>query len=312
MKRPAVLWLVLVLGAGACSGAEDGTVEPSRAEPYEVGEADAAPAQGRPKAREADPADRELVHRAEDQLLIGCMQTAGFERYPEPFRGQDPFAVGGMTPPLNLYLLSEERAASGFDVESYDPRDSDIEADANIRYLEGLPEERQALYIEALHGAHGDVIAVEPVEGGPIELIGGRGCLAEARLRLFGDLSEFMRLASLNDSIEGEAWNRMTARREFSLATQAWSSCVQSAGYAATDPFELEERALGTDAELQAARAHASCLTSSGLRDVVDAGFTEMVESVRREREGELVAFAELRQRAVEEAKAVLASEGVP
>jgi hypothetical protein len=182
--------------------------------------------------------ERQQHYEIQD-LIVACMNDAGFDYTPEQFYGdreedfEDPFA--------EVWQMQEddpERFAREYgyglttiDYESQAPETTDPAADdPNYAYRESLSAAAQEEYDQALWGEFEEFEEGEtPAPTEPT------GCQNEAYEQVYGDRSgeeeQFQGLFEEWDSLE----QRIQDEPRMAAVKQAWSGCMATAGYPGLD-----------------------------------------------------------------------------
>lgn len=145
----------------------------------------------------------------------------------------------------------------------------------NLDPLSQLSEEDASLFDVALSGSDTNLdVSVELGQG--LYSAGGAGCLAEARIEIFGSVEDFLR--SYYGITESQtAVVDVGADRALNGALEEWRECMQTTKYDFASPAEAaasfeQKTGRSVDAvEISVAMADASCRELSALHEAYDA-----------------------------------------
>ncbi len=281
--------------SGGCTGEAATPAQPAVAEPLTAAQAT-------------------MLDRAEERLIAGCMRQQGF-RYWEsthPSSGEQP-------PGYVLTDVAEARAHGYRSVTSVTPSNAELAADPNLKYVHGLPAERQKAYSTALNGslAPGRQINIRVAGGGVIGR-GTDGCVAEAERGLYGDLAAWSTATVQVDTLTGQIPPRVLTDRRYLSAQAAWAGCMRAAGQPYRTPTDIRDRlgelagraaspAAEQSAEIKVAVAEAGCAQRTGLGRVAAAVDRELRDALSPTDRALLQAYRRLQQAALPQAQAALA-----
>jgi hypothetical protein len=242
--------------------------------------------------------DQRLLVRAERESTRRCMAARGFD-YPAPVGnptgGDDPWR-----PDLDA------RRSHGYGFT--DPGPS-----ADSQYPPDLPVGKRADYARALSGDP-DRRATLRLSSGPQFTFATTGCIAEGRIKLFGDVVGAARVAY----VPQEAYNAMHGRiaddAGMHEAMQRWGACMTSRGYpytsmsAARADVGRKSGAAGSSAsarqfEIQVAVADGECALAAGVPELVDRAGRRYAAELAAEQRRDLNLAAELRAEGLRRAR---------
>ncbi|MBC8364828.1 MAG: hypothetical protein H8E59_07475 [Actinobacteria bacterium] len=247
---------------------------------------------------------------AEETLISRCM-------------GESGFVYEVIEPPLVMPARDARGRAFGSDdvgelkLEGYglSAAATDSPVDANAVYVQALSESDQVRFGNALFGSDADAQTVE-VGGGMALSISMGGCVAEARVSLFGDQVEWIRLFFSIENRSGEVTSRVLQDPLYMAALTKWQACMERRGFAVRDPGSARDLAArqyshldSVDAaveERRIAAADGECVGESKLLEAAVGLEISYMAALLEERAGELVAYRELLDGAVDRATAVL------
>lgn len=257
------------------------------------------------------PGEEEFLLIAEEQLVSRCMEARGFQYVALVAPEEEPR-------PVSLYGNDDVESArqNGYGISS--PVDSAIDDFArnnpNQQHVESLPTAEQNAWNAALTGTDGARVEVTLSDGRRL-FTNADGCVAQVRAELYGDLASHMRIKYTARAIEEAAYIRVVADPIYLSALREWADCMTAKGYRLETPdaareyvWEEFERSgeVVRDLEFQVALAEAECTQKSKLERVA----AELEERYRQEetvaREGELLAYLEQQQQALEKARGLL------
>lgn len=220
---------------------------------------------------DADP--EFLLVWAENLLAAQCMAEAG---HPLIVEWPDDDAPK-VDPYTEMYGTTDIAAAfrNGYRINPQLHRADPKGSDPNRTYLESLSPAEDRDFQLAYFGDPTDAIRVE-TDDGWLE-IGGAGCLADARIRLHGNLAEWARLDIWANSLHPRAHTLVIADKAYQDILASWRECMGRHGYSVTDPGESRSqvaaqiRAVGAtkalDVERSVASADALCNSETDLRE---------------------------------------------
>ncbi|HEX6470018.1 MAG TPA: hypothetical protein VF069_13050 [Streptosporangiaceae bacterium] len=271
-----------------------------------------------PQVRPSLSADQKL-ERAEQILISACMSAHGFRYWVPP-----PAPVPAPDPARRFPHVIDDVAwarANGYGRTaemSGDEHARLVRNDPNLRYARSLSPGRRGAYELTLRGpppSAGGSITVRTPRGYTLRT-SGKGCIAAAGARLYGDFATWDRAQVIVDNLWPEISAEVRADRAYGAATGRWAGCMRRAGHAYANPDrlrdDLDRTAAGADpaaahrAEITLAVAEATCARSSGLGPIsrrLDAKYTAEVEARFR---GTIDTFRRLRADALRRADALV------
>ncbi|MDX6258608.1 MAG: hypothetical protein QOH84_296 [Kribbellaceae bacterium] len=299
----AALLLVVPAGLSACSDSDGGSGSPDSA------------ARGLRALAAAGASQREVA-RIERQLTTRCMRSKGFQIAPPTPKptGPPPAAKVSISP------TSDEAARTGYGLDPglVDHQDGTKAPDSP---WSRLPDAEKSRYTDAMMGPATELVEVE-VDGASISM-GTKGCLADVRRQLYGDLKTYLRLQEVATNQV-----RLSSRGEADLdpgladTMRGWSACLAKSGYpdvpAPADARSMVAARYKRDGQTQAgltrtrrwekqvATADADCATSSGLRAAYEQARAAADSKVLTRYENDLVAWQELTATALQAARRAL------
>lgn len=294
-----LLLLALPVAISACGG--------QPADPGGEVIAPGAPSAGTQANFSADFEEREAVlHDAEQELIRRCMQGAGFEFVTTPsstIADQERQAASEVPPAFGFddvataqrdgYGLAGQTSASGVL-----PSDK-----ANVNIYEALSQQERTRYDELLNPSLENAVMVRLDDGSEISTP-AEGCVADARVALYGDLAEYIELSHVSLNLRNEARSRVEADETYGQALGAWSSCMEDRGFEFAAWFEAYEAALNAPArQIEIAVADTTCAAEVGSVRIGNDLQDKYEQEVLNDREAELIAYGELLDIAVDKAK---------
>jgi hypothetical protein len=172
----------------------------------------------------------------------------------------------------------------------------------------GASEASAARYRAAVAGDWNDVATVN-VLGAELQTPRG-GCLARARVEVFGSLETAFYFESEAANVVSRSRNKTRQAPEVGAALAAWQRCMASHGYN-FEYFTDARLAARNDqtSALQIAQADSECATASSLRTIFVARFNQELNSFSESNLHSIVKFTEARDSAVERAKKALSQK---
>ncbi|GAB3988491.1 hypothetical protein GCM10029978_111020 [Actinoallomurus acanthiterrae] len=259
-----------------------------------------------PSSRAASDPDT-MVLRAEAVLTSQCMSAHHFRYWVPPERHRTAAVDGPQRFPFVVDDVAWARA-NGYG-ESSGITDAErgriTRNDPNVRYVGSLSPSGRRAYELALNGpppSAGGGLSVRVPNGYTLRT-SDRGCVAEARGRLYGDLPTWFRAQAVVDNLWPQISAMVRADPAFRSATRRWAACMRGAGHPYDSPDRIRDRlgrlvpggdaAAEHRAEVRLAVAEAGCARRSGLGPVsrrldrtytaaVDTRFQGAIETLRR------------------------------
>jgi hypothetical protein len=254
---------------------------------------------------------------AEHELVGQCMQEEGFKYEVIPPALED-FEKSAPLPAVDM----EERRQSGYGLAESAIGDVSRQGDGapqdvNAKYIQTLSPERQRGYQRALFGQDERSIEVE-LPGGGVLATNEDGCLSEARIQLYGDLSTWLYLDHIANNLRSEAASRTRADERYDAVHDEWRSCMEDRGFeyrtpgdamaaaaemygnASADRQEIVRR------EIQVAVADGECDLSVGLSSTLNRLRQAHFAQVQEDRFGEITGLRELQANALGRARDLL------
>lgn len=268
-----------------------------------TGAAEGAPSSGdRPVAATND----ELLHRASERLIAGCMARHGFAyaEQPPPSSSEPDFR----------YVLDDVGWARKHGYGTLLGRPGAWDKDANAGNLEKLAPERQRAWQRTLLGSGRQLVADLPGLGRVAAP--DNGCTAEARGTLYGDLAGWYRVRRIVDHLGSYTAGQVVVASEYRIGLAAWARCVRERGYAASSPPELRELVArqapesfaepARAREIAAAETEAECATSTGFAQTIGALERSYRPQIERRFARELDALKSFERNAIPRARQTL------
>ncbi|MEW2398072.1 hypothetical protein [Streptomyces sp. NPDC046862] len=251
----------LLAAAVVAIGGSDSAAQPPK------GNADAASGPGQDPPRKPTTAEVDVLHRAEQLLIRGCMAEKGFRywpapRLPAPDYREFPYGIDDET--------WAARHGYGRDIEQRLERNwKDSEGK---RYLDSLPKARYEAYGDALYGPSegGDRLKAKPPMGGTLSH-SKKGCVADSWRSLYGDVRAWYRSIQVVNGLPGMRVGRVAEDPAFRSALAKWRDCMKRRGHVAENPPALRDirlRDTGRGAQAKDVRTavdEAECGRTTGL-----------------------------------------------
>lgn len=253
-----------------------------------------------------------FLYDAEQQLVSLCMRRAGFtfhadtqqqDSLPDPFSG--------------TRLTLEEAQRDGYGLRQSTSSANASTRDPNAEVIAGLSASESKRYQEALYGPDDTQISVKIGEltvGAP-----GKGCFAEARKTIYGDLEKWTRLNYVANNVLAEASQTVGSDDTLIDAAKRWSDCMAESGFhydsrrAARNDLAKRYQAMGADidavfhAEVATATVDAKCAQRTGFESVQQQAQAHASAVAVTKHEGDLLAAQEMNATAVARARKALA-----
>lgn len=251
--------------------------------------------------------EREAVlHDAEQELTRRCMADAGFEFVTTPsatIAEQERQAASEVPPEYGFDDVEAARRV-GYGLADASSTSGVLPSDqANVAIYEALPQAEKARYDELLNPSLDNAITVRLDDGSEVST-SAEGCVAEARVTLYGDLAEYIKLSHVALNLRNEARARVESDESYGDSLEAWASCMENRGFQFAAWFEAYEAAINAPSrEVEIAVADTSCAQEVGSVRIGNQVQDKHEQEVLRDREAEIVAYGELLDAAVEGAK---------
>lgn len=182
--------------------------------------------------------ERFALTRAEQALVLDCMTVRGFDyvvSQPAELatsnrwdRLEDVFRFG-VAPDSSEDEFGAVSSLSTYQAASADPND-----DA----LSEMSESEQAAWYAAYIGSSAETYSyVDPESGNSFETPVD-GCLASARLELFGSFGSYVQLVSFPLQFAEVVYAEVEAKTSYASTIEAWQGCMNSRGSALMQPSE--------------------------------------------------------------------------
>ena len=296
---PALLPVVLVVVLAGCGGSE-------RRAPGGVD------AQTQRLVESLATHDTRLA-QAEAKATAECMRPKGFRYPPYEVLRPRPAAAG---PARLVHPISKREAAQhgyGDDLNRERPKDSDPQL-AQEHYLNTLPEPERRRYHQALWPADEPEVTIDLPQG-MTSGAASTGCVAEARIRVYGSVETYLRLSQFSNAlslVSIDAYDR--SRNAKTMGLYGW--CMKRAGYAVDPPKEAKDLARErfahrrpdevSDQERAMAVSDATCQESSGIYDRLEAAILDEASDWIRKHETDIRDWAERRRDSQRRAERIL------
>ena len=262
---------------------------------------------------------------ATDREIAQCMKERGFDYKP----------MESWTPSPDVRLEGDVEMAKKYGYGISEPFASQVKKLKEPRPAKdpsaGLTEEQAKSFEAALGG--GDPDSSGNLQGGDVVVIQGsdgtttsyhkNSCVAKANEKIEGDKAEWLKAEEAVSHLAGEAWDRIMADPAWTQANKAWSSCMAKKGYHYADPdapssdlvpriqaANKAEAATWRKREVDTAVADAECMVSTGWLENQDRLVQKYEAQLTKEHEGEVMAFAEMRKKAIERATEINRAAG--
>ncbi|WP_158885968.1 hypothetical protein [Amycolatopsis anabasis] len=272
-----------------------------------------APAEPVGPVQPLSAAEQELLARGEERLVRHCMSRQGFvyhEVAPLPAENGEEHRVF----PYVVDDVSWARKYGYGAVRSAQPGGQPPVPGPNEAYVNSLPPERQRVYTVTLQGQGGQLSV--PLPHGARISASDRGCLAEARRSLYGDLPRWFRAKNIAQRVAKFVQDEVRADARYQQAVRDWAACIRRSGRDVADPKQLHkelahrtrqlDKVAAKSLEVETAVAEATCATSIGMTAIVGELEREHEPAVRATYQRELTDFATLNQAALPRAQELL------
>jgi hypothetical protein len=245
-----------------------------------------------------EPVDVSILQFAEQSLAQQCMQSQGFEYWTVPLATLQHANSTAQLAAQQSFPYDAASEGEGYMVIAPDPY-----VDQNSQYVAAMSPSESARYSTALFGPDDDQVEVA-VMGGSVA-VGRTGCLAAARIALYGDLGQYAAGSFLTSNLELAAHSATSADEQVLAAMSEWSSCMSAAGWTVSSFGEARHRASQADNDVASriAQSDSTCAAATNLiaiyRQVYDRELQQLVD----DNAGTIEAFELARADALAKAK---------
>ncbi|MGI5225737.1 hypothetical protein [Actinoallomurus sp. CA-142502] len=247
---------------------------------------------------------------AQYEYIYRCMATHGFHYIKPPVGSKD---VNPTMPDQQGYGISVAEARS----HGYGSKGHSDNARTEIDQTAGLSAAQKQAWGLAFFGReNGPTVRVNLPGGGQIEE-NAEGCLAEARIKIYGSLEQQMRLQNLAGNLPIMARQRADADPTMKKLNSTWSACMTGKGYKglaapkdarakASEFHQNIPEAEASQQEIQLAVADASCESAARYAPqrhlLEDRYYTAGLHYF----DGEIAALRELNEESLKRARQIL------
>ncbi len=249
-----------------------------------------------------------LLHDAEQLLLRSCMRRAGFDYHPVHTETLD-------TKREFPYVLDDPAWAErhGYGRAEREREREEARRDPNGLYVRSLPPHRRAQALAAANGPRPSGLLATLPSGGRIQR-SDQGCVAGAQRQLYGDLNVWFQTSATVRGLEPVRRARVLADPGYARGLAGWARCMREAGHPYATPGQARSAALSATAALPRARetalavAEARCARRTGFGALVQRLDDHHGAALRRRYRHAIDLQARLRERALPQARAVVAT----
>jgi hypothetical protein len=235
--------------------------------------------------------------------IRACMQEHGFNYWPIPASQIAP----AQPYPLVVTSIRWARAngLGGIPVFS---------SDANQRYYNHLPANRQSAYSNALVGEAGGPAVQVALPSGGIEGASSQGCEARADSELYGNYRAWFQASTVARDLPLLWLPMILGNTRYHRAVASWSDCMRAEGYRYSSPeqaataFQRPASSRPSKAEVAVAVAEAICANQTRLAGVVSFLTKEFSAKVNSKYQSSLNAEWRLERNALPRARRLLGS----
>ncbi|GII97154.1 hypothetical protein [Sinosporangium siamense] len=165
-------------------------------------------------------------HAAQEELVRRCMERHGFTYVKNPSPTED------IAPTLELapYGLTVDQAEKVGYNAAVNAGDAPGEVDRSG--VSKLSPDRQRQWGEALFGPENAPEVSAKIPGGGVVGTTSKGCLSDAKKKLYGSLSEYAKLTFLGGNLP--LWAKWEAAADTDIAriNASWAACISGKGFA--------------------------------------------------------------------------------
>jgi hypothetical protein len=247
------------------------------------------------------PHDLVVIQLAEQRLVAACLADEGFD-YGVTVEAVTRYTV----PSAPRFLSPDELRRRGYQYDWDAAAESFLAANAPGGPPDpaaSMSDVGQAAYMQAMAGDPDDVVVLDDAKGRST-VRPASGCLAEARIELYGGIENSIRFDRAIETLSGDGLSRKLQQyNSYQAPLDAWLECMRAAGH---DVFQDEEEGYTVDygfvhlrsAQLSALASGGSPPTAEQIQLVADAdadcqesaGLYEVRQELLPEAEDELAA----------------------
>ena len=254
-----------------------------------------------------------ILTLAEGELRDRCMREFGFRYFPvHPDEwAPGPFHVGWG---LNNIRQARQEGYGLSLTPSEDPGGYTTESEPTARYLRTLSHDEREHWDIAYFGDHADMTTVTLPNGATFST-SNTGCVADARIELYGSIRAHVEVTALANYMTGEVGSRVMADSSYQEALAGWQECMSELGYSVATPSDAYTMALEAGItspvnarvrEIRIAVDDARCNLHARLTETAKALENKHSDELAEENEARVLATQELQQHALERARDVL------
>jgi hypothetical protein len=189
-----------------------------------------------------------VLFHAESQLIADCMSQKGFRYTVSPLTavsGSDEARIIDMSKRRSQgyglyaqYAVAKTAASDPAPNSSAGPSGdpaTDPATMTNDEYLATLPAAKQAAYMTTLRGGNSDFREIL-IRGTQKVTFSGKGCEAQSRQALYGDLDDWITLDYFPQNVNSTLTGRVTKNPRYVAAVRSWKTCMTGKGYDYASP----------------------------------------------------------------------------
>jgi hypothetical protein len=253
---------------------------------------------------------------AESTLLQRCMDAAGFNLAVEPYSDQAVDEAYRKSLESHTPLTVEAARSDGYGITnagwppSPDVQVADASTTANMKTFNALSAIEKRSWQSAMYGPLDD--AGNPIEHITFEIPGiqsisvaSKGCYADARVQLYGDLNDWLKGEATSSGIPAEISATTESDPSVVSASAGWKDCMAAAGITAEDRATANNQAFlavssatsaaaALEAEKKIATQDALCATESSYFSTYQSVWSAVSERVLAAHAGDIQAYKEL------------------
>ncbi|WP_168583342.1 hypothetical protein [Gephyromycinifex aptenodytis] len=261
-----------------------------------------------------------MIFDAKQSAIAACMKSRGFEYLPEPYRAPD-----GEKNPWGDVAYARERGYGlnysgepdqGASTTTEDPPRNDISR---------LPPATRTAWQAALNGASvadpnaigkdPDLVEIKTADGA--SYFSRSACRTYGDEQVQGDETQWMTAEKRVEDLANEVVSAVDADPRIAAKKRDWAECMAARGYQVTEPETAPEVIMdkvhsgqiaqpeARKQEIAMATADAECVNSVGALEVRRQVTAEQAKAVTEAHENDIMAFVELRKKAVDRATAL-------
>ena len=313
----SALAITMLLGACTQSPSSDGSpVSPTSS--GDAGSADSFyPFEG---LADLGTDQQKMIFDAKQSAIAACMKSRGFEYLPEPYQPPDRT----VDPRGDIAYARTHGYGLNYTGEPDNGASTPTEAPSR-NDLSRLPPATRTAWQAALNGASTgdpeaigkdpDLVEIKSAEGA--SYFSRSACRTYADEQVQGDETQWMSAETRVQDLANEVHRAVDTDPRVAAKTKEWAACMAGRGYHVTEPEKAPDLIMdkvrsgqitASEArrqEITMATADAECVNTVGIPEMRRQVTAEHAKAVTEAHENDIMAFVELRKKAVDRATAL-------